>query len=66
MLEWTTGPASVTLPPIGNGGGKLVECVVGRVGSPSPSEDFLSRWKESYYAALGMFSEAEVAVEAVE
>jgi len=33
---------------------------------PAPSEDFLSRWKESYYAALGMFNEAGVIVDAVE
>ncbi|MBK7804305.1 MAG: dCMP deaminase family protein [Chloracidobacterium sp.] len=61
--DLTGATAYVTHPPCANCAAKLVQSGVTRVVFPAPSEDFLSRWKESYYAALGMFVEAGVAVE---
>lgn len=61
--DLTGATVYVTHPPCANCAAKLVQSGVSRVVFPSPSEDFLSRWKESYYAALGMFVEAGVTVE---
>lgn len=56
--------AYVTHPPCSSCAAVLVQKEIARVVFPKPSEDFLSRWKESYYTALGMF--AEVGIEVVE
>lgn len=57
--------AYITHPPCSNCATNLIQKEIARVVFPKPSEDFLSRWKESYYTALGMFREVGVEVEEV-
>lgn len=60
----TGATAYVTHPPCSACAAVLVQKEIARVVFPKPSEDFLSRWKESYFTALGMFR--DVGVEVVE
>lgn len=62
-LEGAT--AYVTHPPCASCAAVLVQKEIARVVFPKPSEDFLSRWKESYYTALGMFNQVGITVEEV-
>ncbi len=64
--DLTGATAYVTHPPCANCAAKMIQSGVTKVVFPAPSEDFLSRWKGSYCAALGMFNEAGVIVDAVE
>jgi dCMP deaminase len=57
--------AYVTHACCANCAAKLIQVGIGRVVFPKPSADFLSRWQESYFSAMGMFKEVGVEVEVV-